>query len=174
MHLKKTSNSSGFTLLELLIVIAIIGILAAVIAVALGSAKGKGNDAAIASIMSGMRAQAALYHSASGNFASIAAASTAAQCTTGPAGQSLFVAATGIPNLSLLLGDLARKNGATLGVVNAGGPNIICSTTNSPATVWAVIASTSVAGVDWCVDGAGVSKSVTGGGGINTTTGICK
>ncbi len=51
----------GFTLLELLVVVAIIGILAAVTVAMLGSAKKKGQDSAIKEQLSSLRTQAALY-----------------------------------------------------------------------------------------------------------------
>ncbi len=171
----KKSFESGFTLIELLVVIAIIGILSAVVMAALGSAKAKSNDSAISSIMSSMRAQAALYYSATGNFGTVAAGTSAAQCTAGSGATNMYLSSA-TPNLANLLADLARKNGATLGTAGAAGTkNIICSTTGSPASAWAVVASTSSSTtVNWCVDSTGASKSVTGTDLINTTTGLCK
>ncbi len=58
--------SRGFTLMELLIVIAIIGILSAVVLVSLNTARTKGADAAIKKAMIAARLQAELYVDSNG------------------------------------------------------------------------------------------------------------
>lgn len=59
---KKIQKSKGFTLLEILVVVALIGLFAAVVMVALGTSKGRGDDAAIRSNINGLRSQAELYY----------------------------------------------------------------------------------------------------------------
>lgn len=171
MSSKKYSRK-GFTILELLITIAIIGLLSAVIMASVTVARRRGTDSAITSIMVSMRTQAALYYSAAGNYASVAVApaTSAGQCTIA---NTMFVAGA-MPNLRSLLVDLAQKNGAILGIMTPGGKNIVCSTTNAPATVWAIVASTSDSTVDWCVDSSGASRAVSGSGEIGLATGLCK
>lgn len=61
-------NSKGFTILELLIVIAIIGILAAVILASLSGARVKARDVAIKDEMSKMRTAAELSRAAIGSY----------------------------------------------------------------------------------------------------------
>jgi prepilin-type N-terminal cleavage/methylation domain-containing protein len=61
-------TKKGFTLLELLVVVAIIGLLAAVVIGVLGSAKKKGEDSAIKEQMSALRSQAELYANANGGY----------------------------------------------------------------------------------------------------------
>lgn len=59
-------SSKGFTLLELLIVIAILGVLMAILLYYLGDARSKGSDASIQSNLVNARAQAELYFNLNG------------------------------------------------------------------------------------------------------------
>ena len=61
-------NNHGFSLMEIIVVIAIIGILASIIIVSLNSAREKANDATIKTNLTGTRNQAELYFSENNNY----------------------------------------------------------------------------------------------------------
>lgn len=65
------SSSKGFTLIELMVVIAIIGILSGIVMTSLGTAKNKSKNAAIQSGLGSLRAQAEIYFSDNGTYAGI-------------------------------------------------------------------------------------------------------
>ncbi len=73
----KKTKKKGFTLMELLVVVAIIGILAAIVLVSLNSARNKGKNAAIKSQMVSLRSAGELHNEDEGSFATFCASTEA-------------------------------------------------------------------------------------------------
>ena len=133
----------GFTLIELLVVIAIIGILSGIVLASVSSARSKGEDAAIQTTLSNMRAQAEIFYASSTDYGTYAAAGA---CDTNTA--TLFSSTAASGGLKNLVTDLAKK---------ATSANTYCSATS---TAWAAAAKLKGAGV-WCVDSTGISRGST-------------
>ena len=130
------SSQKGFTLIELLVVIAIIGILAAVVLASLGSARTKGNDAAVKDNMNSMRSQAEMISTANNN-------SYNTVCTDTAFGTML----TNLKNTDSTYA--TSTNNTTLTAAGAWA-TITCHATS---TAWGVEAPLSSG--FWCVDSTG-------------------
>lgn len=68
---KRHTFQRGFTLIEILVVIAIIGILASVVLGSLNSARDKGVDAAVKSDLDGITKEVQIYHISAGNYTDV-------------------------------------------------------------------------------------------------------
>jgi prepilin-type N-terminal cleavage/methylation domain-containing protein len=151
----------GFTLIELLVVIAIIGLLASIVLAAVGTARKKGQDAAIKSQMESARSQMELY--ASNN----------------NAGYSGGCVASGDANPPGLEGILANANadaskGGSVNTSDTVGGSYQNVTCHDDQSDWAAEAplSPSASGSPnmWCVDDTGAAKLETVNLGSNVYT----
>lgn len=159
---KKLANKlSGFTLIELMVVITIIGILAVIVLPNLTSVRGRGQDTAIKEQMTQFRATAAIYYDDYYGYTTGAqAAPVSAAClptTNWPAG-SVFTTS----DFSRVVAGI-QSNSAFM-------PNCYLGTGATSAQSWAMVArlrtATGSSPSFWCVDDAGNSKRLSADSGI--------
>ncbi len=146
MKNKKLYNK-GFTLLELLVVVAIIGIMAAVVVAALTSARSKGGDAGVKSNLRNAISQGEIFY----NTNTVAINTYTSVCTNGPVGGALGIGAQVLA--------AAKANGYASYATNTTG-TLTTATCNDSANAWAAEVPLKGAGANqmWCVDSAGKSK----------------
>ena len=145
MHRSQTRNESGgYTLIELLIVIAIIATIVGFVLPQLQDAREKGIDAAIRSTYANLRAEAALFrsHSVSDDFDG-------------------FCASSANPDVTKFLeaGASRSPHSYTTDADSDGEPEATCNT-NTDKTDWAASVELNESGpggdpVYWCVDSNG-------------------
>ena len=128
----------GFTLIELLVVIAIIGILSSIVLASLSSARTKGEDAAIQSTLSNIRAQAELYYSSSNDYVG-----PATTCTTG------------------IFNNTETGGLRTLVASAQGRTTVSCQAASSTWAVSALLKAPVGSLLTYCVDSTGGSKATT-------------
>jgi len=137
----------GFTLLELMVVIAIIGILTSIILVSISAAKNKGFDAQVESELSGVKSAASIYYGNNGNSYIGHAGAGSNQCpSTGPTPFTMFADTNSNMATQVSYGEYPA------------GVSITC---NASDTAYAVQANLSSANTYWCVDSTGASKQET-------------
>jgi len=158
-----SSKVSGFTLLELLVVVAIIAIVISVTLVSLNTSKNKGADAAVKSNLSTVRGQSELFYANNDN-------------KFLPSGGSNFgIATCPIYNAS---GTNMLSNNKTIAdaIAEAVKRGTNGSSCYNSSLNWAVaVGLKSNATLSWCVDSGGNSKQVSSApaSAINGTTFSC-
>ena len=132
-------NIKGFTLIEMLVVIAIIGLLSSVVLVALGPSRNKAKDARVVSDMNQVRAIAETLFS-NGSYAA-----------------TLAVGGTGDTGIQSLNTDVKANNGSVDMVIAGGG--------TAAYSAYAKLNS----GSYYCVDSKGNAVTLAATGGITAT-----
>ncbi len=142
---------SGFTLLELLVVVAIIGILAAIVVIALSDARKKGADAGVKSNLAAARSQAEVFYNTNidnpNTYINV--------CDTGTVG--------GVEAIGLMV-ETASKSaglGGAYAIDDIGTLSTATCNVDVNGTTWAAEVPLSGAGGVWCVDSAGTSERKT-------------
>ena len=139
-------NKKCFTLIELLMVIAIIGLLSSIILASLGTARNKARDATIQGQMSGMRSAAALYFGSQNP--NRYGPNSGTDCTNG----SVFT-----DNTSNMVNLLKATFAAAGGTWSAQDNSIMDCASND--TNWAVATKLPSGAGFLCVDSSGIVRS---------------
>ncbi len=131
MNIKeKTIKEKGFTIIELIVVIAVIGLLTTVVLAFLSSAKAKSADSSVKASMVQIRTQAELYYNANQNFTNM--------CTSGA------------PGIATILSQATSTGGGPTGSIT----NYCVGS----ASNWSVYSRLKTGGY-WCVGSSGVAKT---------------
>lgn len=150
-------NIKGFTLIELMVVIAIIGIFSAIVLALLTTPRNRGGDANVKANLKTILTQSALffdnnaYKYNTDGLTGVTAANT--DCTTAGA-------------TTMFISDSSIKN-AILSANRASGATATCymSSSGSAFVVWSPMKTS---GLYWCVDSLGFSRQETSAQGSNT------
>jgi len=158
----KMNSKKGFTLIELIVVVGLIGILASVVITSLNNAKKKGEDKAIATNLNTVVNQAEIFLTDNGNKYLPAGGSTftIATCPVyNPSGTNMF-------SKNKVIADAIAE-----AVLRGNG-----SSCYNSSNAWAVAVGLKVVpNTSWCVDSTGKSKQVASlpSSAINGTTFSC-
>lgn len=145
----------GFTLIELMVVIGIIGLLASIAVAAFGPARGSGRDASVKANLAQIQVQGSLYYNIGTTFGTVTQS-----CT--PAAGSLF-------NDTTTTVDDTTRAAIAEATKQAKDNAIVCKAT---ATMYAVAAKIN-SGKYWCVDSRNAAREITDPAAISDASPLC-
>ena len=159
-HFKNLNYKNGFTLLELLVVVAIIGILASVIISNLTASRAKGNDAAVKSNLNNMIAQSAIFYGNNSN--SYNTTSGNYSCTASPSSVTCSSSCTSATTTEILCDPTvqsAMRSAASSAANHAAyGVSYSGSYSGQYFNIEAQLSTNTSGSQDyWCIDSAGNS-----------------
>ena len=148
-------NKKGFTLLELIVVIAIISLLTSIILASLSTSRAKANDTAIKSNLTQIKNAAGLqYENMKGCYSNINAPCSAISPAVVQAGGC---PGTGVPNIFGYPQIASFINSAT----TSGSGLASCASTLGGRDYAVAVQYKTTTAKGWCVDSSGKSKEVT-------------
>lgn len=141
------SKEKGFTVLELLVVVAIIGILASIVMVSVGNSQNKAKDNAIKLQLNHALKVAELYYSNNGRYGYSAGSGTIFSCSSGSNGDTLF-------NVDLLpvYQEIAKNVNGTSSLSLSESRCHYGPTLNQNITQWAIATKGKSNGMFFCID----------------------
>lgn len=145
----------GFTLIELMVVIGVVGLLASITLVAMGPARGGGRDASVKANLATIQVQGSLYYNIGTTFGV-----TTQSCT--PAAGSVF-------NDTTTTVDDTTKAAITEATKQAKDNAITCKAT---ATMFAVAAKLNN-NKYWCIDSRNAAREITDPATISNASPLC-
>jgi prepilin-type N-terminal cleavage/methylation domain-containing protein len=158
---KFSTKLTGFTLIELMVVITIIGILAVIVLPNLTSVTGRGQDTAVKEQMVQFRVTAAEYYSDSYGYSSstVSVAGITAPClTSGGAAHSSFSGTVFSSNDFVRVANGIKNNAGAI-------PTCYLGQGATNAQTWAMVGKMRRGGF-WCVDSTGNSNAIAADSGI--------
>lgn len=170
-------KQKGFTVLELLIVVAIIGILSAIVLGQVKTARERAKDKAIFENLQSARNEISIYYSTHGTYGTYGITGTAistgnnSKCVSSllATGTSVFTKsgdAQAEKTKEAIAASNSASNGTLVGTGTQRFSNTRCATNGASAAIAATLATDNTK--SWCVDSAGFAGEVTGNAASST------